>query len=89
MIIAGAEITDAVVEIIEDLQSNLENIRNIKDAVTKISEFIVSNTDNDPEAESKAMEYLRALHFAVRVIEGIAQPADADLEENDIPVIEL
>ena len=83
--IAGAQITEAVVEVLENLQvqQDITNLYlNTLDEVTRMVILDISGVD---EEDTKVLGRLRTLQMIRRDIATLATPPDVDLPENDTP----
>lgn len=84
--IAGAQVTDAVVEVLDSLQNQPEIIKvyiGVLDEVTRAVILDISGTDE--EADTATLSRLRALQMIRRDLLTISEPPDADLPGNDTP----
>lgn len=83
--IGDAQITDAVVEKIEDLQLDekltAEHLKTI-DEVTRIIIFSITGDDED---DGRTLGLLRSLQLIRQTIEVISSPPDLDERANDVP----
>lgn len=90
LVVAGAEITTAVVEVIETLQSQPEIARAYLDTIDELTRATILDMDAaDCDTDTHTMSRLRVLMLLRRDIAVIASPPDLALEENDIPAVEL
>lgn len=88
--IAGAQITDSVVEVLETLQTNTELVRIYIETLDRVTrERILDLTGSDDEEDSKVLATLRALQMIRRDLRTLATPPDADDPANDIPTATL
>lgn len=90
MIVAGAEITDAVIDVVDTLQNERvigESYLRVLDEVTRT--VILDLDTADAEKDSVIMARLRVLQMLRRDLTTLMSPPDRDLEENDTPIIEL
>lgn len=88
--VAGAQITDAVVEVLDTLQNQPDLTKvylQTLDDVTRI--VILDLSGEDAEADLKTLSRLRALQMVRRDIATLAAPPDADDPANDIPAASL
>lgn len=85
VVFAGAEITDAVVDVIDTLQNSGSTGQYYLDSIDRMCRQIMLSPDVDAE---NAIEYLRALTLIRADLATLITPPDADLEENDTPLIE-
>ena len=85
--IAGAQITDAVVDILDDLQNmtdlTKEYLRTL-DEITQ-TQILATSEDDDEENDARTLSRPRAIQMIRRVIVTLSAPPDADDPSNDIP----
>ena len=85
--IAGAQITDAVVDILDDLQNmtdlTKEYLRTL-DEITQ-TQILATSEDDDEENDARTLSRLRAIQMIRRVIVTLSAPPDADDPSNDNP----
>lgn len=81
--IGGAQVTDAVVEVLDTLQNQPEIVRSYLQVIDSVSRTII--LDISDEDDTEAMSRLRALQMIRRDIVTLATPPDVDDEANDIP----
>lgn len=79
---AGAQITSAVVEVIESLQTDPELRDNYIETIDAIARAMILDDETDRD-DSETMEQLRTLHQIRRDILTLASPPDLDDPEND------
>ena len=86
--IAGAQITDAVVEVLDTLQNQTELTSEYLQILDEQSiRHVLRRLDisgNDEEADSRILSRLRALQMIRRDLLALAMPFDIDNQENDI-----
>lgn len=86
--VAGAQITDTVVEVLENLQTTPDLVQlygRVLNDITRdliLGETTLGLEDGDG---SSLMERLRVLQMIRRDLSTLAMPPDADLPENDTP----
>lgn len=89
--IAGAQITDAVVDILDDLQNmtdlTKEYLRTL-DEITQ-TQILATSEDDDEENDARTLSRLRAIQMIRRVIVTLSAPPDADDPKNDKPILSL
>lgn len=85
--VAGAQITEDVVDVIETLQTQPEMLKAYRRTVSILSHKLILTPDDDDDVET--MAHLRALRMMIRDLETIANPPRADDIENDNPVVSL
>lgn len=87
---AGAQITDAVVEVLDTLQNQPE----LRDAyigtIDEVSRSVILDlTAADDENDARTLSRLRALQMIRRDILTLASPPDVDKPENDTPAAQF
>ncbi len=88
--VAGAEITDSVVEVIENLQTAPELIKEYTDTIDWLYRTVLLDIDlADSGTDTEMLSRLRVLQMIRRDLVTLASPPDVDLPENDSPTIEL
>lgn len=88
--VAGAQITTAVVEVLDTLQNQSEIARAYIDTIDELTRMaILDITAADDERDTATMSRLRALQMIRSDITILATPPDVDLPENDIPAAQL
>lgn len=88
--VAGAQITTAVVEVLDTLQNQPEIARAYIDTIDELTRMaILDITADDDERDTATMSRLRALQMIRSDISTLATPPDVDLPENDIPAAQL
>ena len=85
--VAGAQITEDVVDVIETLQTQPEILKAYRRTVSILSHKLILTPDDDDDVETIA--HLRALQMMIRDFETIANPPGADDVGNDVPVVRL
>ena len=85
--VAGAQITEDVVDVIETLQTQPEILKAYCRKVSILSHKLILTPDDDDDVETIA--HLRALQMMIRDFETIANPPGADDVGNDVPVVRL
>lgn len=89
MEIAGAQVTAAMVDVIEELQTNTELLKLYTDTLDDLTRKVVLDIDSIDENDSAVLGIIRVLQMIRRDIITIANPPDADDPENDIPVVSI
>ena len=87
---AGAQITDAVIEVLDTLQNQPE----LRDAyigtIDEVSRSVILDlTAADDENDARTLSRLKALQMIRRDILTLASPPDVDLPENDKPTLQV
>lgn len=86
--IAGAQITSAVVAVIEALQTYPEIRDRYLGVIDYLTRYIITNCDTVAESD-QAMECLKTLQEIRGDIATLATPPDLDDPENDIPATQI
>lgn len=89
MEIAGAQVTAAMVDVIEELQTNTELLKLYTDTLDDLTRKVVLDIDGIDENDSAVLGIIRVLQMIRRDIITMANPPDADDPENDIPVVSI
>lgn len=89
MEIAGAQVTAAMVDVIEELQTNTELLKLYTDTLDDLTRKVVLDIDGIDENDSAVLGIIRVLQMIRRDIITLANPPDADDPENDIPVASI
>lgn len=87
---AGAQITDAVVEVLDTLQNQTEltsEYLQVLDEVTRA--LILDIYGDDEEADCRTLSRLRVLQMIRRDIITLSMPPDVDDPANDTPTAQL
>ena len=88
--VAGAQITDSVVEVLDTLQNEPEVAKAYVEAIDEVTRAAILDISGDDDAaDSKVMSRLRALQMIRRDLTTLASPPDVDLPENDTPAAQL
>ena len=88
--IAGAQITDAVVEVLDTLQNQPGHIDKYIEALNRYVRIEAANmTGDNAEADAAVFERLGVLQSLRQTLLTLSAPPDADLPENDIPTASL
>lgn len=84
--IAGAQVTDAVVEVLETLQNQPEVTKVYLQTLDEITRSVILDlTATDEESDSQTLSRLRALQMIRRDIVTLSSPPDVDDVDNDHP----
>ena len=82
--IAGAQITDSVVDVLETLQTQPDLVRLYTETLDEISRMVLLDlTAIDDETDAETLNRLRTLQMIRRDLRTLASPPDADLPKND------
>lgn len=88
--VAGAQITDAVVEVLDTLQNQPDVAKLYVETIDTIMRYLIDGTDtSDYNIDSETMERLRVMQMIRRDILAIATPPDVDDPGNDVPVASI
>ena len=88
--VAGAQITDAVVEVLDTLQNQTELTREYLQVLDEVTRAVILDISGvDEEADSRTLSRLRALQMIRRDIITLSMPPDADNPANDTPTMQL
>lgn len=89
LVIAGAQITDAVADTLDMLQNEPEMVKSYIDTIDELTRKTILDLDAADDGDDAAtMGRLRVLQMLRRDILALSSPPDADLPENDTPVLE-
>ena len=87
---AGAQITDAVIEVLNTLQNQPELRDAYIETIDEVSRSVILDlTATDTESDARTLSRLRPLQMIRRDILTLASPPDVDLPENDTPAAQL
>ncbi|MDE6243768.1 MAG: hypothetical protein K2M14_07145 [Muribaculaceae bacterium] len=83
--IAGAQITDAVVEVLDTLQ-NQNDLTNIYiSTLDELTRLVILDISGDETQDSPTLARLRALQMIRKDLLTLSTPPDVDEPANDIP----
>lgn len=84
--IMGANVTDAVADVLDTLQNCDATYRGYIDALDwAMSSILLANEAVDEDNPRGVLSNLQYLSMLRRDLVALARPADANLEENDVP----
>lgn len=83
--IAGAEITDSVVEVIEDLQTDTELSGAYLSTIDEVTREVIMSISGIDADDSEVLRRLRSLQKIRAIIVTLATPPDVDDPANDTP----
>ena len=87
--IAGAQITDAVVDVIETLQSSPEITKTYINTIDELTRTVILDLSAaDDEADAVTLSRVRVLQMIRRDIIALATPPDVDIPANDTPLFQ-
>ena len=88
--IAGAQITDAVVEVLDTLQNQTELTSEYIQVLDEVTRAVILDISGvDEEADSRTLSHLRVLQMIRRDIITLSMPPDIDDPANDTPTAQL
>ena len=83
--IAGAQITDSVVDVLETLQTTPDVARMYTDNIDALCRRLLLDFDGNDLNDAETLAQLRTLQMVRRDILTLAFPPDDDLPQNDTP----
>ena len=84
---AGAQITDAVVEVLDNLQNDRDLTESYLKTLDEITRSVILDLSAiDDETDSRTLARIRILQMIRRDILTLSTPPDADDPANDVPV---
>lgn len=86
--IAGAEITDAVVEVLDTLQNDTDLSKVYLQELDDMTRAMILDISGIDEDDNAVLHRLRTLQMIRRNIATLSMPPDTDLPENDTPAFE-
>lgn len=88
--VAGAQITDAVVDVLDTLQNQPDVAEVYTRTIDEVTRLVILDLSTvDEEADTEVMNRLRALQMLRRDIVTLSYPPDVDLPSNDLPAASL
>lgn len=88
--VAGAQITDAVVDVLDTLQNQPDVAEVYTRTIDEVTRLVILDLSTvDEQADTEVMNRLRALQMLRRDIITLSSPPDVDLPANDLPVASL
>ena len=88
--IAGSQITDAVVEVLDTLQNQTELASEYLQVLDEVTRTVILDiSGDDEEADSRTLSRLRALQMIRRDLITLSMPPDVDNPANDTPTAQL
>ncbi len=88
--IAGAQITDAVVEVLDSLQNQTELTTVYLQTLDELTRSVILDlSGSDEEADSRTLSRLRVLQMIRRDLLTLSMPPDVDDPANDTPAAQL
>lgn len=88
--VAGAQITDAVVEVLDTLQNQTELTSEYLQVLDEVTRAVILDISGvDEEGDSRTLSRLRVLQMIRRDIITLSMPPDADDPANDTPIAQF
>ena len=88
--VAGAQITDAVVDVLDTLQNQPDIAETYTRTIDEVTRLVILDLSTvNEEADTEVMNRLRALQMLRRDIVTLSSPPDVDLPANDKPTASL
>lgn len=88
--VAGAQITDSVVEVLDTLQNQPDVAKLYVDTIDTLTRNLIDGTDTaDYNIDTETMARLRVMQMMRRDILTLATPPDVDDPANDTPVASI
>ncbi len=88
--VAGAQITDAVVEVLDTLQNQTELTSEYLQVLDEVTRAVILDISGvDEEADSRTLSRLRVLQMIRRDIITLSMPPDVDDPANDTLAMQL
>ena len=87
--IAGAQITDAVVDILDDLQNMTDYTKMYLATLDELTRDIILDISGEDENNSRTIDRLRVLQMIRRDPMVLSMPPDADDPKNGKPILSL
>lgn len=87
--IAGANITSAVVEVIDTLQTDRVTFTGYASALDRVIRHLILSADEVEDDATETLNTIRQLTMLKQDLAAIAMPPDADNPENDVPLTSL
>lgn len=87
--VAGAQITDAVVDVLDTLQNDRDVVDMYVRTLDELTRFVILDLTADDESDKATMSKLRVLQMIRRDLLTLATPPDVDDPANDIPTAQI
>lgn len=87
--VAGAQITTAVIDVIETLQTNTALSDLYARVLNELTNRLILDSDELDASDASALEHLRVLQMIRRDLGTLASPPDADDRANDTPAAQF
>ena len=86
--LAGAEITDSMVDVIETIQTSGDIRNTYLSVIDEVTRMVILDLSGLDAEDSIILKRLRTLQMIRRDISTLSTPPDADLPENDVPAFQ-
>lgn len=88
--VAGAQITDAVVDVLDTLQNNHDVAEIYLQTLDEVTRSVILDlSGSDEEADTRTLSRLRVLQMIRRDLITLSMPPDVDDPANDTPTAQL
>lgn len=87
--VAGAQITDAVVDVLDTLQNDRDIVDMYVRTLDELTRCVILDITADDESDTSAMSKLRVLQMIRRDLMTLATPPDVDDPANDTPTAQI
>jgi hypothetical protein len=87
--VAGAQITDAVVDVLDTLQNDRDVVDMYVRTLDELTRSVILDITADDESDTAAMSKLRVLQMIRRDLTTLAAPPDVDDPANDTPTAQI
>lgn len=87
--VAGAQITDAVVDVLDTLQNDRDIVDMYVRTLDELTRCVILDITADDESDTAAMSKLRVLQMIRRDLMTLATPPDVDDPANDTPTAQI
>lgn len=88
--VAGANVTDAVVEVLDTLQNHQDITELYVDTLDELTRSVILDIDTaDEEVDTRTLGRIRVLQMIRRDILALSSPPDVDDPANDTPAATL
>lgn len=87
--IAGADITDAMVEVLDDLQNSVGLLKTYTDTLDELTRQTILSITGIDEKDAFVLGRLRVLQHIRQSLITLGDPPDAGDPSNDTPLLQL
>ena len=87
--VAGAQITDAVVDVLDTLQNHRDVVDMYVRTLDELTRCVILDLTVDDESDTAEMSKLRVLQMIRRDLTTLATPPDVDDPANDTPTARI